>query len=225
MRITILHQDGDCVAVMKPAGMASVPEKAGDAACLSARLACQLRQRVYPVHRLDKPVDGVMLYALNAPAHQALCLAFERHQAIKTYLAVVHGRPAADQGVIDLPLRIFGSGRTGVDALRGKASQTRYTVIERGEAFSLLQLQPASGRRHQLRVHLYSLGHPIAGDPDYGPSDRREGHPRLMLTAIGLSLTLPSGHRLDIADQIADAFRLAARDRYGLHPNGAPTPT
>ena len=215
--IPILYRDDDCVAVMKPVGVASVPERLEDDDCLCAHLSRQLGQRVFPVHRLDKEVSGVILYALTAPAHRLLNSAFERREVLKTYLAVTHGSPAEDTGEINGPIHAFGSGRMGVDARRGKPSLTRFAVRQRGERFARVEAFPLTGRRHQIRVHLYSIGHPIAGDPRYGdPALRCGAHPRLMLTATGLALALPCGIRLDLRDNVPDDFREAARDVYGL---------
>ena len=215
--IPVLHQDGDCVAVLKPCGVASVPERANDADCLRALLEHQLGRRAYPVHRLDKDVSGVILYALTPDAHRFLCAAFERRDVSKTYLAVTHGALENDSGAISRPLREFGSGRMGVDDAKGKPSETRYEVVDRNERFTLVRLHPLTGRRHQLRVHLYSTGHPIAGDTRYGtPAQRAGGHPRLMLTSIGISLALPSGGRLELNNVIPDDFRDAMRQVYGF---------
>ncbi len=214
--ITILYQDDDCVAVMKPCGVAAVPERAGDEACLSAVLERQLGHRVFPVHRLDKDVSGVILYALTAAAHRFLNAAFEQRDVHKTYLAVVHGAADADHGFIQRPLREFGSGRMGVDDAKGKPSETRFEVLQRNDRFSLVRLHPLTGRRHQLRVHLYSIGHPIAGDDRYGDPALRKGHPRLMLNATGIALHLPSDIKLDLHDVVPDDFREAARTCYGL---------
>jgi RluA family pseudouridine synthase len=214
--IPVLYQDADCVAVMKPCGVASVPERAGDDTCLSALLARQLASRVFPVHRLDKEVSGVLLYAFTADAHRFLNTAFEQRNVRKTYLAVVHGTVGEDSGVIRRPLREFGSGRIGVDDAKGKPSETRFEVVQRNGRFSLVRLHPLTGRRHQLRAHLYSIGHPIAGDDRYGAPALRQGHPRLMLTATGISLELPSGRTLDLHGLIPDDFREAARACYGF---------
>lgn len=214
--IPILHQDGDCVAVMKTCGVAAVPERTGDDACLSALLAAQLGCRVFPVHRLDKEVGGVILYALSAEAHRFLNTAFERRRVRKTYLAVVHGTVTADKGVISRPIRAFGSGRMAVDDARGKPSETGFEVLGRNGRFSLVRLRPLTGRRHQLRVHLYSMGHPIAGDGRYGAAGMQVGHPRLMLTSTGLSLQLPSGEALALEDHVPDDFSEAADGFYGL---------
>jgi RluA family pseudouridine synthase len=214
--IAVLHQDDDCIVALKPAGVAAVPERSGDEACLSALLERQLGRRMFPVHRLDKEVSGVILYALTAAAHRFLNTAFERREVHKTYLAVVHGALAQASGLISRPLREFGSGRMGVDDARGKPSETRFEVLQSCGAYSLVRLHPLTGRRHQLRVHLYSLGHPIAGDTRYGAAELRSGHPRLMLTATGLSLRLPSGGQLDLSDIIPPDFCDAARDVYAV---------
>lgn len=214
--IPILYQDDECVAVLKPCGVASVPERLDDDACLSARLAAQLGVRVYPVHRLDKEVSGIILYARTAAAHRFLNTAFERRQVQKTYLAVAHGIIDSDEGVISRPLREFGSGRMGVDDLKGKPSETRFKVLQRTSAFSLVRLHPLTGRRHQLRVHLYSTGHPIVGDTRYGAAELRQGFPRLLLTAAGLSLRLPSGHALELCGVIPDDFAQSASSCCGF---------
>jgi RluA family pseudouridine synthase len=191
---------------MKPAGVAAIPEKRDDLCCLSALLSAQLGTPVMPVHRLDKEVSGVMLYALHPEAHRFLNNAFEHRDVHKTYQALVHGIIAEDQGVITRPIREFGSGRMGVDDLKGKPSETRFTVIKRADRFTLVELSPQTGRRHQLRVHLYSIGHPIVGDTRYGDKALQAGFSRLMLTSTGIDLTLPSGKRLLIENMIPGDF-------------------
>jgi len=204
--IQILHHDADCVAVMKPAGVAAIPEKRDDPVCLVALLAAQLGVRVMPVHRLDKEVSGVMLYALHPEAHRFLNNAFEKREVHKTYQALVHGVMSEDQGVITRPIREFGSGRMGVDDIKGKPSETKYFVLKRSDRFTLVELSPQTGRRHQLRVHLYSIGHPIVGDTRYGDKALQAGFPRLMLTSTGIDLTLPSEKRLTLANIIPSDF-------------------
>jgi RluA family pseudouridine synthase len=204
--IPILHHDADCVAVMKPAGVAAIPEKRDDLSCLSALLSAQLGTPVMPVHRLDKEVSGVMLYALHPEAHRFLNNAFEHRDVHKTYQALVHGIIAEDQGVITRPIREFGSGRMGVDDIKGKPSETRFSVLKRSDRFTRVELYPQTGRRHQLRVHLYSIGHPIVGDTRYGDKALQAGFSRLMLTSTGIDLTLPSGKRLLIENMIPGDF-------------------
>ena len=189
--LNILYRDGDVVAVNKPEGIAAVPEHPHDPTCLAAQVAAALAMRVWPVHRLDKDVSGVILYALHAEAHRILNARFEQRDVHKRYRALTWGRVAADSGTIDQPLREFGSGRMGVDPA-GKASVTAYTVLERLTRFTLLEAQPHTGRRHQIRAHLYSIGHPVLGDPSYGkPTKLSAKAPRLMLHASGLELPHP----------------------------------
>jgi len=197
--LNILYRDGDVVAVNKPEGIAAVPEHPHDPTCLAAQVAAALAMRVWPVHRLDKDVSGVILYALHAEAHRILNARFEQRDVRKRYRALTWGRVAADSGTIDQPLREFGSGRMGVDPA-GKASVTAYTVLERLTRFTLLEAQPHTGRRHQIRVHLYALGHAIVGDPRYGDRAAQRPFARLMLHASGIALTLPCGQPLVLSD-------------------------
>jgi RluA family pseudouridine synthase len=190
----VLWRDEDLVAVDKPAGQAAIPERVGDARCLQARLADHLHTRIWVVHRLDKEVSGVMLYALHAEAHRQLNAQFASRQTGKEYRAVCHGRVAADAGVVDAPIHQFGSGRMGVDP-RGKPSRTRYEVRDRWEAFTSLAVFPESGRRHQIRAHLYHLGHPITGDVRFGDRAVQARFPRLFLHACALEFTRPAGGR------------------------------
>jgi tRNA pseudouridine32 synthase/23S rRNA pseudouridine746 synthase len=204
--IPVLYRDADVVAVLKPEGMAAVGEEKDDPHCLSACLARELGLRIWPVHRLDKDVSGVILYALSATAHRFLNRAFEQRQVDKCYLAVVHGVVETKAGVIDHPIREFGSGRMGVDDVRGKPAQTNFRVLACTASHTLLEVRPHTGRRHQIRVHLYHLGHPIVGDDRYGKGARLGNSPRLMLHAAGVALDLPSGKRLDLRDVPSPTF-------------------
>lgn len=123
-----------------------------------------------------------MLFAKDPAAHRELCRKFEERTIAKTYLALAQGVVEAD-GEIAAPLREFGSGRTAVDP-RGKASLTRYRVKERFPRATLLEIDLVTGRRHQIRAHLYSIGHPVCGDPLYGEDRPVSGASRLMLHSL-----------------------------------------
>jgi tRNA pseudouridine32 synthase / 23S rRNA pseudouridine746 synthase len=151
--------------------------------CLRDELSKFLGRPVWVVHRLDKEASGVVIFALTAESHKRLCAEFESRTAKKTYLALVHGVVEAD-GVVDKPLKLFGSGRMGVHP-DGKPSVTRYEVVERRGDKTLLFVFPETGRQHQIRVHLYSIGHPIVGDPLYG---KEPVTTRLMLHASKLEI-------------------------------------
>jgi RluA family pseudouridine synthase len=154
--------------------------------------------KLFPVHRLDRGASGVIVFAKNAAAHRHLNGEFDRREVRKTYLALVDGVPSSNRGQINAPLREFGSGRMGVDPKRGKPSSTEWKVAERLDGATLLRVNPTTGRRHQIRVHLYHIGHPILGDLRYGDRARQEGCPRLMLHALEVGFALRSGERVTV---------------------------
>ena len=199
MPVEFLYRDSDVVAVDKPEGVAAVAEHAQDPNCLSEQVSAALGAKVIPVHRLDKAVSGLILYACNATSHKFLNTAFEQRQVKKIYLALVHGTVRDDSGTINEPIREYGSGRMGVSP-DGKPSETSYRVRERFGAFTLLEAEPRTGRRHQIRVHLYHLGHPIVGDLRYGDHAVQQHFPRILLHASGIDIPLPSGERLTLRD-------------------------
>jgi RluA family pseudouridine synthase len=186
----VLQQTPDWIAINKPVGIASIAERDPSVVCVQRALEVQVG-RLWVVHRLDKEVSGVLIFAKNAPTHRSLSMAFEHRLSQKEYTAMVFGE-APKEMTIDQPLREFGSGRMGVHAA-GKASQTQFvrqnTVAANDLHYSLLRVRPLTGRRHQIRVHLYCIGHAIVGDPLYGHSDRK--YPRLMLHASSLEIAIP----------------------------------
>lgn len=168
------------MAVDKPAGLLvhRTGLDAGETQFALQLLRDQLGRPVWPVHRLDKGTSGVLLFALDADTARALSQAFEAPDAVhKTYLAVVRGWPP-EQGLIDHPLkRMEDDARPGREEVQ--SAQTRYRTLERYELplpyagfpttrCALVELQPLTGRRHQLRRHLKHLAHPIIGDATHG---------------------------------------------------------
>lgn len=194
--VPVLFENEDYLSVDKPAGVVSVAE-AGRGG-LPELLKGHAPGRLFPVHRLDRGASGVIVFAKTAAAHRHLNSAFDRREVRKTYLALVDGVPTANRGQINAPLREFGSGRMGVDPRRGKPSSTAWKVAERLAGATLLRVQPATGRRHQIRVHLYHIGHPILGDLRYGDRARQRDVPRLMLHALSLEFALPSGESVRV---------------------------
>jgi RluA family pseudouridine synthase len=162
---------------------------------------------LYVVHRLDKDVSGVLLMAKNAATHKSLNAQFLDKQVKKTYLALTHGVIWDAHGVIDLPIREFGSGRMGADAVRGKPSTTEFQVEKRYDRYTLVKVFPVTGRRHQIRVHFYSLGHPLVGDQRYGDRAMQRLYPRLMLHARRIEVKLPSVGVLAVEAPPPDSFR------------------
>jgi len=209
--VEILFENDDLIAVNKPEGIATIPERTKDSHSLIDMLRSGAGTRLYVVHRLDKEVSGILLVAKNAGTHRFLNEAFGERRVGKSYRALVHGRLTAPEGIVDRPIRQFGSGRMGVDDARGKPSATAFTVLERFAGYTELHAFPRTGRRHQIRVHLYSIGHPIVGDRRYGASVAPAGTPRLMLHAETISLELPSGQELTIRSPLPESYREALR--------------
>jgi tRNA pseudouridine65 synthase len=204
---SILYQSDALVAINKPSGI-----KVHRGACDSRkeifvlqRLRDQIGKRLYPVHRLDRPTSGVLVFALTPGAARSLAKSFARHEVIKTYLAVVRGYTVA-QGEIDRTLT-KDPRQKGPDARR-QAALTRYVRLDTAELpyavgpyatsrYSLIRVAPQTGRMHQIRRHLCHLAHPIIGDRQYG--DNRHNRcfkerwqcERLLLAATELTLPQP----------------------------------
>lgn len=191
----VLYQDSDLIAVSKSSGQLVVPGRGKvEAETLQEELARRLGTRVWVVHRLDRGASGLVLFAKNAEAHRSLSLQFEGRKVRKTYLALVLGC-VQKGGLIRQRLREFGSGRMGVD-VKGKPSATRYRVRESFPETTLLEAEPLTGRRHQVRVHLYHIGHPVLGDARYGSPRPVGGVERLMLHSLELFCRDPAGRSL-----------------------------
>ncbi len=187
--------DEALVVVDKPAGMLAVPGR-GEAKsdCLAARVQAGVADALV-VHRLDMATSGLMLFARGAAAQRALSVAFAGRRVGKRYIAVVHGIVDDDAGTIALPLAADWPNRPRqkVDTEHGKASLTHWRVLSRDAAAgqTRLELEPVTGRSHQLRVHLASLGHAIVGDALYAAPEVAMQAPRLLLHANHLGFEHP----------------------------------
>jgi RluA family pseudouridine synthase len=126
--------------------------------------------RIFTVHRIDRETSGLVVFARDRETHRRLSEAFETRRVTKQYLAAVHGRPLWTETSCDLPLVPDGDKRhrTIIDKYRGKESQTRFRLLLSVGHYSIVEAQPLTGRTHQIRVHLASLGHPVVNDPLYG---------------------------------------------------------
>jgi len=203
--LTVLYEDADLVAVDKPAGMvvhAGAGVHSGTLVnALLHRFAAlsevggPLRPGI--VHRLDRYTSGVLLVAKNDAAHRNLAAQFSGRRVEKVYLALVHGSVARETGRIERPIARDPIHRTRMTArlAQGRAAWSEYRVLRRFAHFTFLEVRIGTGRTHQIRVHLSSIGHPVAGDALYGAPARVEGLPplgRYFLHAHRIRFRLPS---------------------------------
>jgi tRNA pseudouridine32 synthase/23S rRNA pseudouridine746 synthase len=199
--LTTLYEDDRMVIVSKPSGQATAPGGGIEAgASLQEKVAEHIGGKAVIVHRLDRDTSGVIVFARDVETHRRLSVLFETRQVGKTYLALVEGHTDAMTGEVAEPLRAFGSGRVAVDPA-GKEAVTRYVVKERLPAADLLEVTPVTGRRHQIRVHLYAIGHPVLGDSRYGELRPVGGAGRLMLHAVELTIPDPDGPPLVVRSE------------------------
>lgn len=179
------HVDERLILIDKPPGLLSVPGRM-ESDCASARV-----QALYPdalvVHRLDQATSGLLLFARGIEAQRELSTDFAERRIGKLYTAVVAGH-LTGEGLIDLPLAADWPNRPRqqVDRMHGKPSQTRWRVLSREGECTRVALEPLTGRSHQLRVHMATLGHAIVGDTLYAAPDIAAASPRLLLHASEL---------------------------------------
>lgn len=204
--LDILYQDEDLLVVNKPAGLLSVPgrdEDKQDSLIIRA-------QTEFPgariVHRLDMATSGAMVMALNEEVHRQLSMMFEQRRIQKRYVAVVDGYVEEASGTVDLPLITDWPNRPKqmIDYERGKPSLTRFSVIDYDKEINTtrIELIPETGRTHQIRVHLQSLGNAILGDRLYASDVVRERSSRLLLHSTFLSFCHPvMGELLSISSE------------------------
>jgi tRNA pseudouridine32 synthase/23S rRNA pseudouridine746 synthase len=191
--LEIVYQDNDLVVLNKPSGLLTVPGRLAEHKdCLQNRI-----QKVLPtatiVHRLDMATSGIILMALNKSAHVNISRQFEKRQTEKSYIARVYGKVEKQSGSVDEPLICDWPNRPKqkIDHENGKKSLTHYHVISYQENSTLVELTPITGRSHQLRVHMLSIGHPILGDRLYAHDKALTISPRLQLHAKWLKISHP----------------------------------
>ncbi len=208
--LVVLHADEEFLVLDKAAGLAVHPGSGRPGGTLANALAHRVgdlpalggADRPGIVHRLDRETSGVIVVALSEFAQRALGRAFAERRVEKTYLALVHGVPAAAAGEVDAPIGRSPVHRTRMEVRPGgRRALTRWEVVETMARHALLRCHPHTGRTHQIRVHLKHLGHPIVGDRAYGRRDApgEEHAPRLMLHALTLAFPHPrAGGRLEV---------------------------
>lgn len=190
--IPVIYQDEHILLVDKPEGLLSVPGRGEHLAdCLLSRLQA-LFPEVLLCHRLDRDTSGIMIFALTKVAQRKLGRAFETKRIKKRYIAQVWGEVSETKGIIDLPLIVDWPNRPlqHVNFETGKPAVTDWERLGIEDGTTRMKLMPRTGRSHQLRVHMLSLGHPILGDPFYAEGAAAD-FPRMMLHAEGLKLEHP----------------------------------
>ncbi len=210
--LSILYHDDYLVAIHKPAGLLvhKSPIDRHETRYAMKILRDQLGQWVYPVHRLDKPTSGLLLFALNKEVAALVAAQFEARQVSKHYIALVRGFAPA-QGTIEHPLKEIAVFKHLQQEAEQKAAKEAITHFERDQCYelpcstgpfptsrySLVSLRPATGRKHQLRRHMKHISHPIVGDVKYGKGEHNRlfrdhfDSERLLLAACSMSLTHP----------------------------------
>ncbi len=225
--LEIAWRDEHLVVVRKPAGLPTHPTENRRGGTVVNRLlgmGIPLSARGGPlrpgiVHRLDAGTSGLLVVASDDPTYEALAAMFKAHEAERRYLALVRGSLPHDRFEVDAPLGRAGA-RIRVDATGGRQASTVFEVRERFDRATLLEAEPRTGRTHQIRVHLSSVGHPILGDRRYGGGgdDARElGLERPFLHAWRLAFDHPiTGERIDLQDplpaDLSEALRRVGRE-------------
>lgn len=243
LSLEILHEDPDVVAINKPPGLTVHPGAGVRGGTLVNALLHHCRdlsgiggvERPGIVHRLDRDTSGVIVVAKHDAAHNSLAAQFKARSVSKVYEALVWGRPRVPNGVIDAPLGRHPTARVRMAVRRGgRAARTAWRLVEDLGSLALLELKPETGRTHQLRVHLSSIGHPILGDPLYGRKTAPRTAPRelgpilaayggMALHAREIAFDHPrTGRRLELrAERPAELERLLLSLRQALPGKGS----
>ena len=215
--LDVVYEDEDVIVVNKPAGLVVHPAPGHPDGTLVNALLYHIHDlsgiggemRPGIVHRLDKDTSGLILIAKNDRAHAAMSEQFKSRSMEKHYRAVAFGHFPEDHGLIDAPIARHPVDRKRMAVVQGgKPSQTEWRVIESLRGATYLDVHLLTGRTHQIRVHMQSIGHPLLGDAIYAPNLRMPVRiPRLMLHAYSLQFTHPTtGERMELTAPLPEAF-------------------
>jgi RluA family pseudouridine synthase len=231
----LIHEDAHIIAVNKAAGITVGADRWDESKeRLDKLLEKKTGLRVFTIHRIDRDTSGLVVFAKDRETHRVLSAAFESRLVQKRYIVVVHGRAAPGEQICDLPLVPDGDKqhRTIIDKYRGKRSLTRFRRLVTAGNYSVVEALPETGRTHQIRVHLASLGHPVVCDPLYGRASPKgvllssfkkgwRGDPlteQSLLNRLGLhaaSLVLPDYNTLEAPLPRDMAALLKQMEKYG----------
>jgi 23S rRNA pseudouridine1911/1915/1917 synthase len=170
MDIEKIYEDDDLIIVNKPSGLLVIPDRFNSALpCLNKMLESKIKQRLWVVHRLDRDTSGAICFAKNEPTHRYLSLLFQERDVNKYYIALVNGIVTPPEGKIDnfIAEHPVIKGKMIVSK-KGKSAVTAYKVLQQWPLYSLVQFQIFTGRTHQIRVHMQSIGNSIVCDELYG---------------------------------------------------------
>jgi 23S rRNA pseudouridine1911/1915/1917 synthase len=215
--LTVIYRDEDVIVVDKPAGLTVHPAPGHPSGTLvNALLAlapdlAEVGERIRPgiVHRLDRDTSGLLVVACNERARADLTRQLKQREVSKTYLALVQGVPQPPQGTIEAPIGRHPRNRKKMAVIvGGREAETRYRLRETVDGLALLEVEPVTGRTHQIRVHLAAIGHPVVGDAVYGKRSEIVG--RQFLHAWRLAFDLPSsGRRVEFESPLPADLRAA----------------
>jgi 23S rRNA pseudouridine955/2504/2580 synthase/23S rRNA pseudouridine1911/1915/1917 synthase len=234
-QIRIIYQDENILVVNKPSGMLVIPGRnIYENETLIGILKNQIKQKLWVVHIIDRDASGILVFAKNSETYRNISVQFENSKVRKKYIALLSGVLEENQGTVKKPLVISGRG-VCID-ITGKESITDFKVLENFRSYTLVSALPLTTRRHQIRIHFWSLGHPMAIDDEYGTSDPiflssfkrnykikkgKTENPlisRLTLHAVSLTLTLPgSNEEKTFEATLAKDFEVVVRQlrKYG----------
>ena len=219
--LDIVYEDEDVIVVNKPQGMVVHPAAGHPSHTLVNALLYHTRDladspegfRPGIVHRIDKDTSGLLMVAKNAAARESLEKQLAAKSNKRQYLAIVHGNFAEEEGTIDAPIGRNPKDRKQMAVVeKGKRAVTHFKVLEQYQGYSLVDCQLETGRTHQIRVHMAYIGHPLAGDPLYGPRKTLAGHGQF-LHAKTLGFEQPStGEWLEFSVQPPEIFQQTVAD-------------
>ena len=219
--LDIVYEDEDVIVVNKPQGMVVHPAAGHPSHTLVNALLYHTRDladspegfRPGIVHRIDKDTSGFLMVAKNAAARESLEKQLAAKSNKRQYLAIVHGNFAEEEGTIDAPIGRNPKDRKQMAVVeKGKSAVTHFKVLEQYQGYSLVECQLETGRTHQIRVHMAYIGHPLAGDPLYGPRKTLPGHGQF-LHAKTLGFEQPStGEWLEFSVQPPEIFQQTVAD-------------
>lgn len=220
--LQILHEDDSIVVVNKPSGLPTIPaNNMPRRESLAGEIEELIGKKIFIVHRLDRETSGAVIFAKTPEAHKDLNMQFEQRKVMKYYLALVEGQCDFAEKEINIPLSKSKS-KSGKPALASKGLEavTRVKTLRNFESHALLEVMPLTGRRHQIRLHLKAVGHPLAFDRLYGrkehfplslvtrnPKDQAVAVCRLPLHAYRISFAHPgTQQKLDVTAPLPEDF-------------------